>query len=40
MLHGLGIETGLDLPALVETSMWLSEQMGRPSPARAVRALG
>jgi hydroxymethylglutaryl-CoA lyase len=40
MLHGLGIETGLDLPALVETSVWLSEQMGRPSPARAVRALG
>jgi hydroxymethylglutaryl-CoA lyase len=40
MLHGLGIETGLDLAALVETSVWLSEQMGRPSPSRAVRALG
>jgi hydroxymethylglutaryl-CoA lyase len=40
MLHGLGIETGLDLPALVGTSVWLSEQMGRPSPSRAVRALG
>jgi hydroxymethylglutaryl-CoA lyase len=40
MLQGLGIETGLDLPALVETSVWLSEQMGRPSPSRAVRALG
>ena len=40
MLHGLGIETGLDLPALVGTSLWLSERMGRPSPSRAVRALG
>jgi hydroxymethylglutaryl-CoA lyase len=40
MLHGLGIETGLDLAALVETSVWLSGQMGRPSPSRAVRALG
>jgi hydroxymethylglutaryl-CoA lyase len=40
MLHGLGVETGLDLPALVETSVWLAAEMGRPSPSRAVRALG
>lgn len=40
MLHGLGIETGIDLPAMVETSMWMSEQLGRPSASSVVRALG
>ncbi|GHH63971.1 hydroxymethylglutaryl-CoA lyase [Streptosporangium violaceochromogenes] len=40
MLHGLGVETGLDLPALVETSVWLAAELGRPSPSRVVRALG
>ncbi|HET8604200.1 MAG TPA: hydroxymethylglutaryl-CoA lyase [Marmoricola sp.] len=39
MLHGLGIETGVDLPALVETSRWMAGVLGRPSPARAVAAL-
>jgi hydroxymethylglutaryl-CoA lyase len=38
-LHGLGIETGVDLPALVRTSLWMAEQLGRPSPSRAVQAL-
>ncbi|MEY9968670.1 hydroxymethylglutaryl-CoA lyase [Streptacidiphilus sp. MAP12-16] len=39
MLHGLGIETGVDLNALAATSVWVAEQLGRPSPSRAVRAL-
>jgi hydroxymethylglutaryl-CoA lyase len=39
-LHGLGIETGVDLAALVATSRWLADFMGRPSPSNAVRALG
>ncbi|QMU75440.1 hydroxymethylglutaryl-CoA lyase [Streptacidiphilus sp. PB12-B1b] len=39
MLHGLGIETGVDLPALAATSRWLADRLGRPSPSRAVRAL-
>ncbi|MCX4969505.1 hydroxymethylglutaryl-CoA lyase [Streptomyces sp. NBC_00654] len=39
MLHGLGIETGVDLDELVATSVWLAEQLGRPSPSRTVRAL-
>ena len=39
MLHGLGIETGVDLPALVETSVWMAAQLGRPSPSRVVQAL-
>ena len=38
-LHGLGIETGVDLDALVATSVWMSERLGRPSPSRVVRAL-
>jgi hydroxymethylglutaryl-CoA lyase len=38
-LTGLGIQTGIDLPALVETSVWMAGQLGRPSPSRVVRAL-
>ncbi|MFD8804824.1 hydroxymethylglutaryl-CoA lyase [Streptomyces sp. NPDC059597] len=40
MLHGLGIETGVDLDRLTATSVWMAEQLGRPSPSRTVRALG
>ncbi|MFE2341224.1 hydroxymethylglutaryl-CoA lyase, partial [Streptomyces sp. NPDC059431] len=39
MLDGLGIETGVDLTALTATSVWMAEQLGRPSPSRTVRAL-
>jgi hydroxymethylglutaryl-CoA lyase len=39
MLHGLGIETGVDLGRLTATSVWLAAHLGRPSPSRAVRAL-
>ncbi|MFF9685828.1 hydroxymethylglutaryl-CoA lyase [Streptomyces sp. NPDC014623] len=39
MLDGLGVETGVDLGALTATSVWMSEQLGRPSPSRTVRAL-
>ena len=39
LLHGLGIETGLDLDALVDTGQWISEQIGRPSNSRAGKAL-
>ena len=38
-LTGLGIETGVDLDALVRTSAWMAGQLGRPSPSRVVRAL-
>ena len=38
-LHGLGIATGIDLDALVRTSSWMAEQLGRPSPSRTVTAL-
>ncbi|MFJ5552681.1 hydroxymethylglutaryl-CoA lyase [Streptomyces sp. NPDC093225] len=39
MLDGLGIETGVDLGKLTATSVWMAEQLGRPSPSRTVRAL-
>ncbi|MCQ1955803.1 hydroxymethylglutaryl-CoA lyase [Arthrobacter sp. zg-Y826] len=39
MLEGLGISTGIDLPALVKTSAWLSGHLGRSSPSRVVTAL-
>jgi hydroxymethylglutaryl-CoA lyase len=39
MLNGLGIEHGVDLEALVETSTWLAAHLGRPSPSAVVRAL-
>ena len=39
MLHGLGIETGVDLRALVGTSGWMAARLGRPSPSRTVQAL-
>ncbi|MFG1805978.1 hydroxymethylglutaryl-CoA lyase [Streptomyces sp. NPDC049040] len=39
MLDGLGISTGVDLDRLSATSVWMAEQLGRPSPSRTVRAL-
>jgi hydroxymethylglutaryl-CoA lyase len=40
MLHGLGIESGVDLGQLVATSLWMADVLGRPSPSRVVQALG
>lgn len=39
LMHGLGIDTGVDLPALAATSRWLAGHLGRPSPSRVVTAL-
>ena len=39
MLEGLGIEHGVDLNALVATSVWMAGQLGRPCPSRVVHAL-
>jgi hydroxymethylglutaryl-CoA lyase len=38
-LNGLGIHTGIDLTSLVATSVWMAQQLGRPSPSRVVNAL-
>ncbi len=40
MLHGLGIETGVDLEQVIATSVWMAGHLGRPSPSAVVRALG
>ena len=40
MFRGLGVETGVDLDALVSTSLWMADLLGRPSPSRVVTALG
>jgi hydroxymethylglutaryl-CoA lyase len=38
MLEGMGIATGIDLPKLIETGLWLSEQLGRETSSRVARA--
>jgi hydroxymethylglutaryl-CoA lyase len=38
-LHGLGIDTGIDLDAVARTSIWMAGQLGRDSPSRTVQAL-
>jgi hydroxymethylglutaryl-CoA lyase len=39
MLHGLGIQTGIDLDKLVETGMWISSVLKRESGSRSGRAI-
>jgi hydroxymethylglutaryl-CoA lyase len=39
LLHGQGMATGVDLPALVDCSRWISEQLGRPPGSKTARAL-
>ncbi len=39
MLDGLGIEHGVELDALVATSVWMAQLLARPAPSRVVRAL-
>ncbi len=38
MLHGMGLATGVDLPALIATGQWLSQQLGRATASRVARA--
>ncbi len=38
MLQGLDIETGIDLPALVEASAFIESRLGHPLPSRYYRA--
>jgi hydroxymethylglutaryl-CoA lyase len=40
LLDGLGIQHGADLGALVETSRWMADRLGKPSASRVVNALG
>jgi len=39
LLNGQGLETGVDLDAVVDIGRWMSERIGRPTSSRAGRAL-
>jgi len=38
MLDRSGIQTGVSLPAMIETARWLQEQLGRPIPGMLMKA--
>ena len=38
MLHGEGVETGIDLDALIDVAGWLEGQLGRQLPGQVYRA--
>jgi len=38
LLRGMGVDTGLDLDALIATSHWLGEQLGKELPGMVARA--
>jgi hydroxymethylglutaryl-CoA lyase len=39
LLHGMGIDTGIDLDALIDAGAYISEQLGRPTNSRVARAV-
>ncbi len=39
MLHGMEIETGIDLDALIDAGQFISDALGRPTTSRAAKAL-
>lgn len=39
MLEGLDIKTGIDLPKLVESAVWISQKLGREPVSRVTRAM-
>ena len=39
LLHGLGIHTGIDLPALAATGRWLAAKLGRDTGSKVGKAL-
>ena len=39
MLHGMGIDTGIDLPALADTGRWLAGVLGRGNGSKAGQAM-
>lgn len=38
MLEGMGIDTGIDLAALIQTGLWLSAQLGHETSSKVARA--
>jgi hydroxymethylglutaryl-CoA lyase len=39
LLHGMGIDTGIDLDQLVDAGRFISEFLGRPPQSRVATAL-
>lgn len=39
MLHGMGIETGLDLDKLIDAGVFISDALGRPTQSRVAKAI-
>ncbi|WP_313230972.1 hydroxymethylglutaryl-CoA lyase [Stenotrophomonas acidaminiphila] len=39
MLHGMGMDTGIDLPALADTGRWLAGVLGRGNGSKAGKAM-
>ena len=39
MLHGMGIQTGIDLDKLIDAGLYISDHLGRPSASRVARAV-
>lgn len=38
LLRGMGYETGIELPALIECAAWMSEQLGKEMPGQVYKA--
>jgi hydroxymethylglutaryl-CoA lyase len=38
MLHGMGMDTGIDLDLLIATGAWLAQQLGKDTASRVTRA--
>jgi hydroxymethylglutaryl-CoA lyase len=39
MLHGMGVETGVDLGAVVEAGRFISDELGRPTGSKVAQAM-
>jgi hydroxymethylglutaryl-CoA lyase len=39
LLHGIGMRTGIDLPALATTGRWLAARLGRQTGSKTGKAL-
>jgi hydroxymethylglutaryl-CoA lyase len=39
-LHGMGVQTGIDLESLIGTTRWMARQIGKPPASRVATALG
>jgi len=39
MLHGMGVETGIDFDRLIDTAIFISDVLGRPPVSKVARAL-